>query len=152
MRLHGPGMIESFAALLAAAVPPSMTLQTFNPGNVSLSAAALHGCTQLATLHRLVLRFPECDKAAVAALLACSPQLTSLRLMALAQDALESLWRQAPPQLRTLELAVRSLPPELPLLTGLQCLVSWGAFLGCGIWVQQPSALLCNACCTAHQL
>lgn len=130
------------AALLAAAVPPSMTLQTFYPGDVSLSAAALQGCTQLATLRRLVLFFPECDGAAVAALLACSPQLTSLRLMALAQDALEPLWEQAPPQLRTLELAVRSLPPELPLLTGLQCLVSWGSFLGCGVWIRPCCAML----------
>ncbi|PRW50993.1 FHA domain-containing isoform B [Chlorella sorokiniana] len=123
LMLDGRGSIESFATLLAAAVPPSLTLHALVLYGMDFTAAALQGCTQLATLRTPLLDSEPHDPADVGALLGCCVGLTALRVYGDSPDQLEALVAQPPPQLRSLELCdARALPPQLALLTSLECL------------------------------
>lgn len=121
---------ESFAAFLAAAVPPSVPLQALQLSDMraEISAAALQGCTQLASVQCLELDFFHLDEAATAALLASTPRLTTLRLIGSWSTDLRALFVQPLPELHTLRLdsCPYSLPLELAQLTNLRRLVSAG--------------------------
>lgn len=117
--------LGSLQSLLSAVVRPNLTLQALELEQVSVSAEALEGCTQLTALKRLRLCSCVCDAAAAAALFAASRHLTSLDLVCWDGPAFAALNLQLPPQLKRLCIVDYGfcLPLELEQVSGLEILV-----------------------------
>ncbi|PRW51127.1 S-phase kinase-associated 2 [Chlorella sorokiniana] len=116
--------LHSFASLLAAAVPPAVTLQALSLSKAGFDAAALQGCTQLAAAQCLELNQCPLDAEALEALFACTPQLDTLHASCADPEHARVLCRELPARVHTLHLSggLQSPLPELFQLRSLECL------------------------------